>query len=261
MDIVQQQLLELGQKVEATNRVVARLEQTLSSLLEEVRTSNSDNLRQGKPAIDLSQHNESPLWAAPSPDRAAPPSAPEHLLWESSPGDTPQAAIGTETAAPAIDRWATAPADPSSPSLGTTQSERSAPEPESWSELRPDLRTDLHPELRPGAQSGSALAPHPDPHAKTRQTSTRPSPSATLRPKSHTSPSRLRPDSHPELRHKDVLEDDDHYGDNDFSMQDRPLALDMQVQRLTAQLTAAYNRIAALEERLLSQRIYPSRDE
>lgn len=257
MDIVQQQLLELGQKVEATNRVVARLEQTLSSLLEEVRTRNSP--RQGQPAIDLSQHNESPLWAAPGPDRAAPPSAPEHLLWESSPGDTPQTAIGLETAAPAIDRWATAPADPSgpSPSLGTTQPERSAPEPEPWSELRPDLRTDLHPELRPGAQSGSALAPH----AKTRQTSTRPSPSAAFRSKSHTAPSRLRPDSHPELRHKDVLEDDDHYGDNDFSMQDRPLALDMQVQRLTAQLTAAYNRIAALEERLLSQRIYPSRDE
>jgi uncharacterized coiled-coil protein SlyX len=31
----------------------------------------------------------------------------------------------------------------------------------------------------------------------------------------------------------------------------------MQIQRLTAQLTAAYNRIADLEERLLSQRWHP----
>jgi hypothetical protein len=36
---------------------------------------------------------------------------------------------------------------------------------------------------------------------------------------------------------------------------DQDLAGDLQLQRLTAQLTAAYNRIAALEEQLLSARI------
>ena len=36
---------------------------------------------------------------------------------------------------------------------------------------------------------------------------------------------------------------------------DQELAGDLQLQRLTAQLTAAYNRIAALEEQLLSNRI------
>lgn len=36
---------------------------------------------------------------------------------------------------------------------------------------------------------------------------------------------------------------------------DQELASDLQLQRLTAQLTAAYNRIAALEEQLLSARI------
>lgn len=36
---------------------------------------------------------------------------------------------------------------------------------------------------------------------------------------------------------------------------DQELATDLQLQRLTAQLTAAYNRIAALEEQLLSTRI------
>ncbi len=36
---------------------------------------------------------------------------------------------------------------------------------------------------------------------------------------------------------------------------DQELAADLQLQRLTAQLTAAYNRIAALEEQLLSARI------
>jgi hypothetical protein len=34
------------------------------------------------------------------------------------------------------------------------------------------------------------------------------------------------------------------------------ITADLQVQRLTAQLTAAYNRIAALEEQLLAQRTH-----
>jgi hypothetical protein len=38
---------------------------------------------------------------------------------------------------------------------------------------------------------------------------------------------------------------------------DRPLMTqDIQIQRLTAQLTAAYNRIAALEEQLVANRIH-----
>jgi hypothetical protein len=57
----------------------------------------------------------------------------------------------------------------------------------------------------------------------------------------------------PEMEHKDVLTDgiylDIHRqgGDN--------ITPEIQIQRLTAQLTAAYNRIAALEEQLLRQRI------
>ncbi|MEH2060383.1 MAG: hypothetical protein V7K97_30500 [Nostoc sp.] len=58
----------------------------------------------------------------------------------------------------------------------------------------------------------------------------------------------------PEMEHKDVLTDgiylDMHRqgGDN--------ITPEIQIQRLTAQLTAAYNRIAALEEQLLRQRIH-----
>ncbi|MEA5602920.1 hypothetical protein [Nostoc sp. UHCC 0252] len=58
----------------------------------------------------------------------------------------------------------------------------------------------------------------------------------------------------PEMEHKDVLTDgiylDMHRqsGDN--------ITPEIQIQRLTAQLTAAYNRIAALEEQLLRERIH-----
>jgi hypothetical protein len=37
---------------------------------------------------------------------------------------------------------------------------------------------------------------------------------------------------------------------------DKLLTPEIQIQRLTAQLTAAYNRIAALEEQLLLKRIH-----
>lgn len=56
------------------------------------------------------------------------------------------------------------------------------------------------------------------------------------------------------MEHKDVLTDgiylDMHRqsGDN--------ITPEIQIQRLTAQLTAAYNRIAALEEQLLRERIH-----
>jgi hypothetical protein len=57
-----------------------------------------------------------------------------------------------------------------------------------------------------------------------------------------------------EMEHKDVLADG-HFIDNEPQSGDRSLSPEVQVQRLTAQLTAAYNRIAALEEQLLSKRI------
>lgn len=56
------------------------------------------------------------------------------------------------------------------------------------------------------------------------------------------------------LDHKDILIDSDGvetYAKNS----DRVLSPELQIQRLTAQLTAAYNRIAALEEQLLSRRL------
>lgn len=55
--------------------------------------------------------------------------------------------------------------------------------------------------------------------------------------------------------HKDILEDREDF-EGDSREDDNRLAPEMQVQRLTAQLTAAYSRIAALEEQLLSQRIH-----
>ncbi|WP_293137158.1 hypothetical protein [Okeania sp. SIO3I5] len=58
----------------------------------------------------------------------------------------------------------------------------------------------------------------------------------------------------PELEHKDVLVDDNYLNKSSQNI-DRELTSEIQIQRLTAQLTAAYNRIAALEEQLLSKRI------
>lgn len=55
--------------------------------------------------------------------------------------------------------------------------------------------------------------------------------------------------------HKDVIAEPN-YIDSDRSNSEHPLTSEVQVQRLTAQLTAAYNRIAALEEQLLSHRIH-----
>ncbi len=59
----------------------------------------------------------------------------------------------------------------------------------------------------------------------------------------------------PAMEHKDVLFD---HVSSDGSSQsgEKQLSPEVQIQRLTAQLTAAYNRIAALEEQLLSQRIH-----
>jgi hypothetical protein len=57
-----------------------------------------------------------------------------------------------------------------------------------------------------------------------------------------------------DMEHKDVLMDDN-YPESDSQSGDRVLAPEVQIQRLTAQLTAAYNRIAALEEQLLARRV------
>lgn len=56
------------------------------------------------------------------------------------------------------------------------------------------------------------------------------------------------------IEHKDILSDGS--GDGRISTKsEQTLSPDIQIRRLTAQLTAAYNRIAALEEQLLACRI------
>ncbi|MDY6806022.1 MAG: hypothetical protein SXA11_19770 [Cyanobacteriota bacterium] len=58
----------------------------------------------------------------------------------------------------------------------------------------------------------------------------------------------------PSLEHKDVLIDDSYQAKSDRSVEE--FTADIQIQRLTAQLTAAYHRIAALEDQLLSKRVH-----
>ncbi|MGM3305734.1 hypothetical protein ACSQ6I_07020 [Anabaena sp. WFMT] len=58
-----------------------------------------------------------------------------------------------------------------------------------------------------------------------------------------------------DLEHKDVLIDGI-YPDMNPQAGDKQITPEIQIQRLTAQLTAAYNRIAALEEQLLRERIH-----
>jgi hypothetical protein len=59
-----------------------------------------------------------------------------------------------------------------------------------------------------------------------------------------------------ELKHKDVLMDGMIYPEMNYQTKDRQITPEIQIQRLTTQLTAAYHRIAALEEQLLRQRVY-----
>ncbi|PMB00722.1 hypothetical protein CEN50_02275 [Fischerella thermalis CCMEE 5268] len=59
----------------------------------------------------------------------------------------------------------------------------------------------------------------------------------------------------PEMEHKDVIADEI-YSDSNLQGGEKHIAPEIQIQRLTAQLTAAYNRIAALEEQLLLKRIH-----
>ncbi|MDS3860896.1 hypothetical protein RIF25_08720 [Thermosynechococcaceae cyanobacterium BACA0444] len=56
---------------------------------------------------------------------------------------------------------------------------------------------------------------------------------------------------HTSLEHKDILSDDEPHNFRSYSGE-RYMTNEVQIQRLTAQLTAAYNQIAALEERLLA---------
>jgi len=58
------------------------------------------------------------------------------------------------------------------------------------------------------------------------------------------------------LNHKDFLIDDSFQESSSASVEHHNLSPETQMRRLTAQLTAAYNRIAALEEQLLANRVY-----
>ena len=69
--------------------------------------------------------------------------------------------------------------------------------------------------------------------------------------------SSLSGDAKYRLTHKDVLVDDNSSTNTANSGSEQTLSPDIQIRRLTAQLTAAYNRIAALEEQLLTYRIHP----
>jgi uncharacterized coiled-coil protein SlyX len=58
------------------------------------------------------------------------------------------------------------------------------------------------------------------------------------------------------MEHKDILVDGKNELGSSHQNNENTLSADIQVQRLTAQLTAAYNRIAALEEQLVARRIH-----
>ncbi|MGK7899330.1 MAG: hypothetical protein AB4372_38375, partial [Xenococcus sp. (in: cyanobacteria)] len=55
--------------------------------------------------------------------------------------------------------------------------------------------------------------------------------------------------------HKDIIMDEVNENGISSANNDSELSTEIQIRRLTAQLTAAYNRIAALEEQLLTYRI------
>ena len=57
----------------------------------------------------------------------------------------------------------------------------------------------------------------------------------------------------PSMEHKDILRDNS-TGEAQPTG-DQTMSTELQIQRLTAQLTAAYNRIAALEEQLIARRV------
>lgn len=67
------------------------------------------------------------------------------------------------------------------------------------------------------------------------------------------SPATMKRAIDPTMIHKDVLSDEPHM-EGDKSSASTNLSPEVQIQRLTAQLTAAYNRMAALEEQILACR-------
>lgn len=59
------------------------------------------------------------------------------------------------------------------------------------------------------------------------------------------------------MEHKDVLKDHNRSGEGSSQASgQQAMSTELQIQRLTAQLTAAYNRIAALEEQLVARRVH-----
>ncbi len=58
------------------------------------------------------------------------------------------------------------------------------------------------------------------------------------------------------MEHKDVLIDDTDGQHGITSSNEHNLSAEIQIRRLTTQLTAAYNRIAVLEEQLLASRVH-----
>lgn len=60
----------------------------------------------------------------------------------------------------------------------------------------------------------------------------------------------------PMMQHKDILLDGSEWDNPPDYEQYKNVSPELQIRRLTAQVTAAYNRIAALEEQLLAQRIH-----
>jgi hypothetical protein len=58
------------------------------------------------------------------------------------------------------------------------------------------------------------------------------------------------------MEHKDVLKDHRVGESSSQASGQQAMSTELQIQRLTAQLTAAYNRIAALEEQLVARRVH-----
>jgi len=62
--------------------------------------------------------------------------------------------------------------------------------------------------------------------------------------------------ANPTMEHKDILLDGSGWESDFDRTSEQTISPEIQIRRLTAQLTAAYNRIAALEEQLLARRIH-----
>jgi len=58
------------------------------------------------------------------------------------------------------------------------------------------------------------------------------------------------------MEHKDILKDQRAGENTSLSSGQQSMSTELQIQRLTAQLTAAYNRIASLEEQLIARRVH-----